>query len=157
MKSPLLGLACVFFAGSLYGATDLAVSQSDSEDPVALGTNIVYAIFLINNGPAPATNVVLTDALPANVTFQSVEAPDGWTCTPPQIDTTGVMNCSSPQVEAGQTVGITLILRPTTIGVASNVVTATASDPDTHAENNTESEETTVVATKNGNKTDPTD
>ena len=55
---------------------DIVVSTfTDAPDPVAAGQDLTYTITAKNNGPAPATNVVLTDfPLPANVQFVSTSA-----------------------------------------------------------------------------------
>ena len=135
-------------AGAVNAQTDLAITKSDGQDPVALGSNIVYAIFLINNGPGQATNVVVTDALPSSVTFLSMDAPENWTCNTPQVDTTGIVNCSNSSVSAGETVGFTLTVRPTVAGVITNTVSATTSEPDTNMENNTQTQQTTVITTE---------
>jgi large repetitive protein len=107
----------------------------------------VYAIFLINNGPGQATNVVWTDALPSSVTFLAIEAPENWTCNTPQVDTTGIVNCSNSGVAAGETVGFTLTVRPTIAGVITNTVSTTTTEPDTNMENNTQTQQTTVITT----------
>ena len=146
--SALMLLILVGLAGPISAQTDLAVTKSDGQDPVAMGTDIVYAIFLINNGPAPATNVVITDSLPSSVTFLSMEAPENWTCNTPQVDTTGVVNCTTASVAAGETVGFSLTVRPTAAGIISNTVNTTTTEPDSNPENNTQTEQTTVMTTE---------
>jgi uncharacterized repeat protein (TIGR01451 family) len=49
-------------------AADIAVAKTGPATILA-GTNITYIITLTNNGPSDAQSVVLTDALPANVTL----------------------------------------------------------------------------------------
>ena len=56
--------------GGTTGA-DLALTQSDSPDPVAIGSNLVYTLTLVNNGPDQANNVQVADTLPTGVTFVS--------------------------------------------------------------------------------------
>jgi uncharacterized repeat protein (TIGR01451 family) len=146
--SAFLGLLFLALACAVHAQTDLAITKSDGQDPVALGTNIVYAIFLINNGPGQATNVVLTDALPSSVTFSSMDAPENWTCNTPQVDTSGIVNCSNSGVSPGETVGFTLTVRPTAAGVITNTVSTTSSEPDSNMENNTQTQQTTVITTE---------
>src|SRR5207248_1026165 len=59
---------------------DLAVTKSDSHDPVTAGTNLTYTINFVNNGPSDAQTVTVTDAVPANTTFVSavVTTGTGW-------------------------------------------------------------------------------
>jgi uncharacterized repeat protein (TIGR01451 family) len=52
-------------------AADVSVSKSDSPDPVAAGAMLSYTVDVTNDGPAEAENVVLTDILPAGVSFVS--------------------------------------------------------------------------------------
>src|SRR2546428_705210 len=52
----------------------LAVSKTDSPDPVAAGGNLTYTLSYSNTGNANATGVVLTDTVPANTTFVSASA-----------------------------------------------------------------------------------
>ena len=54
---------------------DLAVTNLDLPDPVGAGATLTYNIGLQNNGPQAATNVSVSDTLPAGVTFVSVTPP----------------------------------------------------------------------------------
>jgi len=49
----------------------LAIAKTDSPDPVAAGGNITYTLNFQNTGNADATNVVVSDMVPANTTFVS--------------------------------------------------------------------------------------
>ncbi|NUP00044.1 MAG: DUF11 domain-containing protein [Nonomuraea sp.] len=49
--------------------TDLGVTLAGDHDPVISGTRLVYTATLANHGRNPATSVVLTGTLPAEVTF----------------------------------------------------------------------------------------
>jgi uncharacterized repeat protein (TIGR01451 family) len=134
------------FANEPQATIDLVVMQTDAEDPVTLGSNIIYTIQLNNNGPSAATNVVLTDNLPTSVTFQSISAPDEWPCTTPKADTAGAISCSKPNMQPQESVTLTLTVKAASAGVITNIVTATATEPDWNPADNTKSEETTVLA-----------
>src|SRR4030095_14633529 len=56
---------------------DLAVTKSDSPDPVIVGSNITYTINFVNNGPSNDTNVSVTDGTPTNTTFVSAAVTTG--------------------------------------------------------------------------------
>src|SRR5712691_10158203 len=56
---------------SIAEQADLAVTKSDSPDPVLAGNNITYTINFVNNGLGSAQTVTVTDAVPANTTFVS--------------------------------------------------------------------------------------
>ncbi|MEU8382158.1 hypothetical protein [Streptosporangium sp. NPDC048865] len=49
--------------------TDLGVTLAADHDPVISGTRLVYTATITNHGRNPATSVVLTGTLPANVTY----------------------------------------------------------------------------------------
>ncbi len=54
-------------ASAAPGDADLAITKTDSPDPVVQGNSLTYTITVTNNnGPLAATNVVVTDNLPAN-------------------------------------------------------------------------------------------
>ena len=50
---------------------DVAVALTANPSPVTAGTNITYDVTVTNNGPGPADNVTMTDAVPAGATFVS--------------------------------------------------------------------------------------
>ena len=56
---------------------DLAVTISASPDPVSLGGILTYTTFITNNGPVAAINTLVTNTLPPNVTFVSVQVSQG--------------------------------------------------------------------------------
>ena len=59
------------------GTADLALTKSDSPDPVSAGAPLTYTIQVTNNGPEDAGNVVVTDDLPNQVTFVSAGSTQG--------------------------------------------------------------------------------
>ena len=61
--------------------SDLNIAKIESVDPVVAGTNLTYTLTVSNTGPSHAANLVVTDTLPANVTYQSFGGSSGWTCT----------------------------------------------------------------------------
>ncbi len=68
-------------------AADLALTKSDSPDPVALGQPLHYTLAVNNAGPSTATAVQLTDTLPPGVAFDSATPSQG-TCS----ETSGTVN-----------------------------------------------------------------
>jgi uncharacterized repeat protein (TIGR01451 family) len=51
----------------------LTILKTDSPDPVAAGANLTYTLQWSVGGNSPATNVVITDPIPANTTFVSAD------------------------------------------------------------------------------------
>jgi uncharacterized repeat protein (TIGR01451 family) len=119
---------------------DLAVTNSDSPDPVVSGQRLTYTITATNTGGATATGVTLRDELPASVHFVSMVTTQG-TCTRTASDTPktkdGTVTCSVGSLGAGNTATITIVVTPTKPGTLTNTATATASnvtaDPDDSA------------------------
>src|SRR6185436_33695 len=66
---------------------DLAITKTDSPDPVVASQNLTYTINLVNNGPSNATTVTVSDVLPANTTFVSatVTTGSGWSVSSPAV------------------------------------------------------------------------
>lgn len=100
---------------------DLAVTKSDSPDPVGIGNNLTYTVTVTNNGPATATGVTLTDTLPANVTFVSATPSQG-SCTG-----TSTINCNIGTLNSGVSRTVTIVVTPTVAGGISNTASVTAS------------------------------
>src|SRR6185295_15005258 len=80
---------------------DLALTKSDSPDPVIAGTNLTYSVTLINNGPSDAQNVSLTDLLPANTRFVSFTAPAGWAVVTPAVGGSGTVTATRATLAFG--------------------------------------------------------
>jgi uncharacterized repeat protein (TIGR01451 family) len=89
-----------------------------------VGETVTYTVSLFNLGTAVATNVEVTDALPANVTFLSATPAGG---TRFQETATGGV-WSVPSIAPGQTILLTLTVQATNTSVAFNTATITHSD-----------------------------
>ncbi len=110
---------------------DLVVSGTASPQPVAAGSQLTYALQVVNQGPQAATTTTLTDTLPTGVTFGSAAASVG-TCTPPAAGSQ-VVNCSLGTLNAGATATVTIGVTPTAAGTLTNTpsVSSTVTDPNT--------------------------
>ncbi len=60
---------------------NLSITKTRSPNPVVAGTNLTYILTASNAGPSPATNVVVTDTLPAQVSVVSVTPGGGFSCS----------------------------------------------------------------------------
>jgi uncharacterized repeat protein (TIGR01451 family) len=125
---------------------DMAVTMTDSPNPVLAGANITYTAVVTNNGPATATTVTAVDTVPANTTFVSDVVPAGWTCV---VNATTV-SCSNPSVAANASSTFTFVFAvtagtaPGTVIVNSITVGSAVSDPT--AANNTATTNTAVTS-----------
>lgn len=121
---------------------DLSVDKSDSAyDPVYAGELLTYTVSITNNGPSPATDVVLTDTLPSGVSFYS----SSHTCMQngsTVICTVGDLGVSASDKTAAVRLTVTA---PEQGGGITNQVTVSANEVDRDPSNNSASEDTTVV------------
>lgn len=128
-------------------AADLALTKTDSADPVLVGTNFDYTLTLTNGGPSNAATVVLSDPLPAGTAFSALASPGGWSCTTPAVGSGGTVSCSIASLAPGTAVfTITVTVGTAVPGgtVLSNTGTATSATPDPTPGNETDTESTTV-------------
>jgi uncharacterized repeat protein (TIGR01451 family) len=133
---------------TLVPVADMAVIISDAPDPVAVGSNLVYTINVLNTGPSPATAVTLTDMLPADTAFVSVSSSAG-TCN----YASGTVTCNLGNLGAGSGAAVSIIVTPTAAKLLTNSVTVSASELDVQSGNNvsvaiTEIEVTPAIVTQ---------
>jgi len=108
-------------------SADLSLTKTTTSNGAAPGATIVYTIATHNAGPDPASNVVVTDALPASLLFQSIVAPAGFTCTTPAVGATGTITCNAATLASGANATFTLTVRVAANATGSVVNSATIS------------------------------
>ena len=125
----------------LPGADVRVNSKSVSPNPVIADANATFVITPRNGGPAPATNVVVTDPLPAGWTFVSATG-TGWSCS----HAAGTVTCSRAAYAVGAANDITIIAKAPSnalIGPTgtsyTNTATISTSDNDPNPTNNSAS------------------
>lgn len=110
-------------------------------------TNITYTITAGNTGPSNAANVTLTDALPADTTFVSLnQAGTAFNCTTPAVGANGTVTCTNASFAPAATTTFTLIVAvsPTATGSVDNTAAITSTTPDANTANNTSSVSTGI-------------
>jgi uncharacterized repeat protein (TIGR01451 family) len=130
---------------------DLSIAQAASVGTISPGGTITYTDVAENHGPNAATAPVVTQAIPANTTFQSMVVPANWTCVTLPAGGTGTITCTSnANMTSGSASIFTIVVLVntntpgTTVIAASDNITSTTADPD--LANNTDSTNVTVVA-----------
>ena len=124
--------------GAQTGTAELSVVKTDSADPVAVNSLFTYTIAVTNHGPDVATNVVVTDSLPApNIQFVGMVT---GTCTP----LAGSLTCPVGTIQVDETVSITMTVRAVN-GTRFNVATAIGDQVDEDFFNNTSFQQTTIT------------
>ncbi|HEU4889242.1 MAG TPA: ExeM/NucH family extracellular endonuclease, partial [Thermoanaerobaculia bacterium] len=131
----------------IFQISDLAITKTDSPDPVASGTNLTYTITVTNNGPDAASSASWSDNL-TDTAFVSLSPVAGWSCTTPAVGAMGLINCTNPTFGVGNAVfTLTTAVPQFTVNgtVLSNSasVTSSSTEGDPGDENATE---TTTVA-----------
>lgn len=119
---------------------DLAISKSDSHDPAFVGEVLTYTTAVENLGPSEATDVVITDALPTEVSFISASAG----CTHP-----GNVICGLGTLANGEskTVDIVVSVNSSLPGSITNQADVTSSSADSNPANNHAAEVTIINVT----------
>jgi uncharacterized repeat protein (TIGR01451 family) len=127
-----------------FGA-DLSLTKSDSTDPVAVGETLTYFLHLSNAGPEPASAVIVTDNLPATVTFVSATPTQGF-CS----HSAGTVTCPIGTILSGGGAAIEIEVAAESEGVITNAASASSNTADPDDTNNTDSEDTTVEVAPTG-------
>jgi len=130
--------------------TDLEITKVDLVDPVVVSTDsptalITYEVTVTNNGPELAENVVVTDTLPATLTYVSA-TPGVGTCG----HAGGTVTCELGDLAVGDSVLITIVVETEAVGEVTdfsplNVVEVTSDTEETDLENNVDDEETNII------------
>lgn len=135
-------------------SADLSFTVTDSPDPVSPGAPVTYAITISNAGPSPADSPSFSFPLPAGLTFVSLSAPGGWTCTPPAVGSNGTVTCSATALAAGQSAAFSLVAQipaGAAIGtIYAGTVSLTSNTPDPNPGNNSATTVSTTVQTAGG-------
>ena len=125
-------------ASAAVGSTDLSMTNADTADPVTVGDNFGYVLTVKNGGVNDAADVIATDNLPSQVSYVSA-TPSAGTCQRSGSKVT----CDLGQVNAGASASVTITVRATRSGTASNTASLTSAD-DTDATNNLDTERTVI-------------
>ena len=131
-------------------SADLSITKTASPNPGQVGVPLSYRIVTTNNGPAGATNVTITDTLPAGVTFISSSATQG------ACSGTATVTCNVGSLAVGASAVVTINVTPSAQGQLANTATVTAGESDFDATNNSSSITTFIQpAAASPSMTDP--
>jgi uncharacterized repeat protein (TIGR01451 family) len=135
---------------SFVASADLALTKSSAPNPVVAGTNLTYTINVSNSGPSAATNVLVQDTLPAQISVISA-TPSVGSCTggipgnPAQP-----LKCSLGTLAVSGSASITLLVKvnaSTPEGtILINNASVSSDVSDANNANNTQTANTTVQA-----------
>ena len=94
--------------GDTPGTYNLAVTKSASVSTATVGTPFTYTITVLNKGTIAASNVVMTDQLPAGVTYNSATPTGGGNCT----QSSGTVTCTWASLAGGASATVTISVTP---------------------------------------------
>ncbi len=115
---------------------DLSISKTASPTNTTLGGTVTFTINVTNGGPDAATNVEVTDLLPAGLTYQSDNGGGAYNST------TGIWNIAS--IANGASTSLQITGTATALGVVENTAEISESlvyDPDSQPGNGSLSED----------------
>ena len=117
---------------------NLSVTKVANDDTPDIGQTVIYTITVSNNGPDAATNVIVTDNVPAGTTFVSA--------TPAQTGTGPyTWNLGSITANTSKTVTVNVTVNTGTGGnTITNTASVVATETDSNTGNNTVTEDVTI-------------
>src|SRR5262245_3526845 len=136
--TPAPGRAGTSISAGKVGGADLSITQIDDSDLVPKKGGLSYSLRVQNQGPSPATQVVLTDMLPTEVSLSSLIVSQG-TC--------GISNpivCHLGDLEKGASATLTFVVVPSKSGTLTNRVEIGGGEDDPDPSNN-QSSQTLIV------------
>ncbi|WP_207433074.1 T9SS type A sorting domain-containing protein [Sabulibacter ruber] len=117
-------------------SADVAVTNTAATAPYAIGKEFTYTVTVTNNGPLPATNIVVTDKLDASK-LQFVSSSDAV-----YNSSTGIWTVGTLANGASRT--LTITAKPLVIGAITSTASQTHTEADNIASNNSASATITV-------------
>lgn len=119
--------------------TDVAVTKSDSPDPVTVGASVTFTIAVMNNGPDTAHDVEMVDVLPGTVVLGSI-TPSVGSCTG-----STTITCDFGDLANGASATVAIVVTTTASGKLTNTATVSIDETDIDPSNNLAQQQTTVT------------
>ena len=113
---------------------DLALDKDASASVVAQSASLVYTLTVTNHGTATASSVVVTDALPAAVSFVSASATQGGV-----VNSSGLVTWNVGSLAPHGGARLTITVTASTAGSVTNSASAAAAETDFVPGNNSDS------------------
>jgi uncharacterized repeat protein (TIGR01451 family) len=120
------------------GEADLSLTKSADVSSTTVGNNITYTIKAGNGGFFPATNTVISDPLPSNVSFVSAAASQG------SCSGSSTVACSLGTIANGASATVTIVAKAISVGTATNTASVSTGSLDPSSGNNSASATTTI-------------
>ena len=112
-------------------AADLVITKTSTVASVYLNQSITYQLTITNNGPDLAANVVLSDTIPAGLSFGQATSTQG-SCQ----EAGGQVACDLGGLAAGQGASAEIVVIAAGVGLVTNTATVNAATIDPTQTNN---------------------
>ena len=122
------------------GSADLTIVKSASPRSLLVGELVTWTVTATNKGPDTATDVVIEDSLPDDVSFVdgSLDVPSNVTCIGAR--------CTIPSLASGASVTGRFVTTVTAVGTKTNTVTVDAAQTDVNPADNAASAQVVVTS-----------
>jgi uncharacterized repeat protein (TIGR01451 family) len=104
-------------------STDLEVTKEADDDTVTIGEEVTFTIEVLNVGPSDATGVVVSDVLPAGVSYVSNTPDQGWYDV-----TSGIWLVGDVGVGSANDASLEIVATVNTVGEICNVTSIMYAD-----------------------------
>ena len=128
------------YAVAILPAVDIVLYLSDEPDPVPVPGDVAYTMVVSNRGPSVATGVLLTNQLPTNAVFVSVQSSQGACAL-----AAGQVECALDSLAVGTSAVVTVTVHLETPGEHRSVASAGAAELDIFPANNTAAQTTSAI------------
>lgn len=131
---------------------DLSIAVDDLPDPALLDGTIEYLVTMHNAGPNAAANATINVFNPGSLRYQAIDAPADTNCTLPNAGAAPTLSCRVASLAAGATLGIIVTVRSDEAligpngGTVTTVFGSTSPTQDPDGNDNSENEETQILA-----------
>ena len=126
--------------GDLVPTTDVSIVKTEMPNPATVGQPFTYVLTVANSGPAVASNVMVTDPLPAGVNYIGSTPSQGTASF-----ANGVLTANIGTLQPGASAQVTLVVSGTVAGTVTNTATVSGT-PDSNPNNDTSTVVTQIIA-----------
>jgi uncharacterized repeat protein (TIGR01451 family)/uncharacterized delta-60 repeat protein len=128
-------------AGVVPPAADVGLAMTAAPATVVTTSNVIYTLTVANYGPSAATNIAVTDTLPAGMAYVNSSPSQG------TVDyTAGVVTWTVPVLATNATASLALVLQANSSGVITNAARVTTATTDPNPDDDTASAVVNVVS-----------